>query len=69
MVGLAWDLRAEIAQTPARTMAGFVGKARVVQRFCNCDPGYAIPTHDDAVAWSLAKRSAAPREHVVRPHP
>ena len=49
-----WDLRARLAQMQATTGDGFRAKARVVQEFNNCDPGYADPYNDDAMAWSLA---------------
>ncbi len=38
----------------ATTMAGFLAKARIVQRFNDCDFGCADPSSDDAMAWSLA---------------
>ena len=54
LVDRHWELISELAMTPATTMAGFRAKARVVQEFNNCSPGYAEPCHDDAMAWSLA---------------
>lgn len=54
LVADQWELRIRLAMTPATTMAGFLAKARVVQRFNNCSPGYADPSEDGAVAWSLA---------------
>jgi hypothetical protein len=38
----------------ATTIAGFCAKARVVQQYNDCWPGYADPNQDDALAWSLA---------------
>ena len=37
-----------------RPWTGFRAKARVVQEYNDCDPGYADPDADDAMAWSLA---------------
>lgn len=48
------NLRAELATTRATMQAGFRAKARVMQAFSNCAPGYADPEQDDALAWSLA---------------
>jgi hypothetical protein len=48
------DLRDELALTPAVTMAGYRAKARVLQIYTNCAPGYAEPWQDDGLAWSLA---------------
>ena len=48
------NLRAELATARATTRAGFRAKARVMQEFSNCAPGYADPEQDDALSWSLA---------------
>lgn len=48
------DLRDQLARTAATTMAGFRAKARVLQVYTNCAPGFADPWQDDGLAWSLA---------------
>jgi hypothetical protein len=48
------DLRAELAELPATTIAGFRAKARVIQVYSNCFSGFAYTDEDDALAWSLA---------------
>jgi hypothetical protein len=54
VVDISHQLRSELAELPATTMAGFRAKARIVQHFNNCAPGYAASDMDDAMAWSLA---------------
>jgi hypothetical protein len=54
LVDESWRMREELAAMRATTLAGFRAKARVVQRFNNCWPGYATTDQDDAMAWSLA---------------
>ena len=54
LVNELWAMRARLAQMQATTLDGFRAKARVVQEYNNCDPGYADPDQDDALAWSLA---------------
>ena len=51
---VGWERRVRLAQMRATTLEGFQAKARVVQEFNNCAPGYAEPDNDDAMAWSLA---------------
>lgn len=48
------EARDELATLSATTMAGFRAKARVLQVYNNCSPGYAKPWEDDALGWSLA---------------
>jgi hypothetical protein len=48
------ELMPQLTVMAATTMAGFRAKARVLQTFSNCSPGYADPDQDDALAWSLA---------------
>jgi hypothetical protein len=44
----------QLVAMAATTMAGFCAKARIVQEFNNCAPGFADLDHPDAMAWSLA---------------
>ena len=48
------EARDELATLSATTLAGFRAKARVLQVYNNCSPGYAKSWDDDALAWSLA---------------
>ena len=47
-------LAPQLTLLPATTLAGMRAKARFVQEFNNCSPGYARPWQDDAMARSLA---------------
>jgi hypothetical protein len=49
-----WEMRMEIAGMQATTLDGFRAKARLVQCYNNCAPGFADLGNDDALAWSLA---------------
>jgi hypothetical protein len=49
-----WQLRMELAMMRATTLEGFRAKARIVQEYNNCAPGFAESHQDDAMAWSLA---------------
>jgi hypothetical protein len=48
------DLRLKLVQIRATTMGGFRAKARVLQVYNNCQPGFAKVYQDDALSWSLA---------------
>ena len=50
----SWELRAQLAQTPATTLAGFRAKARIVRRFTYDGDGYEQRDTDTAIAASLA---------------
>lgn len=54
LVAANWNMRMRLAETRATTMDGFRAKARIVQEYNNCAPGYAESHQDDAMAWSLA---------------
>ena len=49
-----WALRMRLAAMQATTLEGFRAKARIIQEFSNCAPGYAELDDDDAMGWSLA---------------
>jgi hypothetical protein len=48
------DMEERLATMKATTLEGFRAKARIVQTFSNCSPGFADQWHDQAMAWSLA---------------
>ena len=48
------DMEERLATMRATTLDGFRAKARIVQTFSNCSPGFADPWQDDAMWWSLA---------------
>lgn len=48
------ELMEQFIPLRATTMDGFRAKARVLQRFNNCAPGYAELGDPEALGWSLA---------------